>query len=744
MKRFRHRALVGCVVPLLVASLLGCASAPVKQSWVVDYKYVDFDPFPGMNVQGRDVALTQKDINGRVVWNLWSGDNAGFWNWLSQYGFGTGDLLKMVESPRNKRFQTYGIVNQPGYAQPTEPDEYGLYLDVPKEPGSKYDIDKRLDLPTYGRSSGVMGLRLFKNPKFNPAKWDAKRYRDDPNYYTDPKLERPYRVGMACSFCHIGPDPTNPPADPNEPDFANLSDYVGQHYLKVWEVFGHELGPDNFVKQLLLSNPAGTLDTSFISTDYLNNPGTMNAVYNLPPPGRVAVAVPEQLAGGAADLRNLEYVPGSRDRVITPRVLKEGADSVGLHAALSRVYLNIGEYWEQWTRHFRPLVGIKKQTPIRVKDAQKLSPAWNWSEQAAPDLAGYLVKYAVGHKLSAAPGGAKYLTADAAQLDRGKIVFAQNCARCHSSKRPPAGVAANSPEGRAWFEKEVMKSDFLDGNFLASEERVPITEVRTNATRASATNGLRGHVWDNFSSETYKTLPAVGAIDVWDPISKTDHKWTVPSPGRGYYRPASLVSVWSGAPLLHNNAIGKHVHGVSVDERMEAFNDAIGKLLWPEKRAGAEGNKDGADGQSTSLWRTSEESWLKLPESYIDSHALRRLLKKHLDVDPATGARTFAFGPIPKGTPVNLLANTNLELGGVHKAGDLARLLIESVQVMKSIKREGLTGDAATERWLKSDVVRKLYGLNSCPDFIEDRGHLFGADLPDADKRALIEFVKTF
>ena len=744
MQRFRHRALVGFLVPLLVASLAACVSVPVRQSWVVDYEYVDFDPFPGMNVQGRDVTLTQQEINGRVIWNLWSGDNAGFWNWLAKYGFGTADLLKMIASPRNQRFQTYGIVNQPGFMQPAHSDEYGLYLDVPREEGSKYDIDDRLDLATYGRSSGVMGLRLFENPNFDPAKWDPDRYWNDQNYYTNPRLERPYRVGVACSFCHLGPDPVNPPADPNEPDFANLSDYVGQHYMKVWEIFGHEMGPDNFIKQILMTNPAGTLDTSFISTDYLNNPGTMNGIYNLAPPGRIAVAVPERISGGAADLRNLEYVPGPRDMVVTPRVLKEGADSVGLHGALSRVYLNIGEYWEQWTRHFRPLVGIKKQTPIRVKDAQRRSPAWNWSEEASPDLAAYLVRFAQGHKLANAPGGDKYLTTDQAQLARGKIVFAQTCARCHSSKRPPQGVDANSPEGRAWFERAVMEDDFLDGNFLASEERIPITEVRTNATRAVATNGLEGRIWDNFSSETYKNLPAVGAIDVWDPIRRADSKWTVPSPGRGYYRPASLVSVWSSAPLLHNNALGKHVHGVSVDERMEAFDDAIAKLLWPERRAGVAGNTDGADGQSTSLWRTTQESWLKLPESYIDSRALRRLLRKHLETDPATGARYFAFGPIPKGTPVNLLANTNAELGGVRKARDLARLLIDAVKVMKEIKREGLTGDVATTRWLESKVVEELYALNSCPDFLEDRGHYFGTDLPDADKRALIEYVKTF
>src|SRR5688572_11596501 len=147
MKRFRHRAVVGFFVPILIASLAGCASQQVKQTWVADYKYVDFDPFPGMNVQGRPIPLTQSDINGRVIWNLWSGDNAGFWNWLAKYGFGTGDLLKMIASPRNQRFQTYGIFNQPGFMQPSQPNEYGLHIDVPREPGSKYDIDKRLDIP---------------------------------------------------------------------------------------------------------------------------------------------------------------------------------------------------------------------------------------------------------------------------------------------------------------------------------------------------------------------------------------------------------------------------------------------------------------------------------------------------------------------------------------------------------------------------------------------------------------------
>jgi len=37
-----------------------------------------------------------------------------------------------------------------------------------------------------------------------------------------------------------------------------------------------------------------------------------------------------------------------------------------------------------------------------------------------------------------------------------------------------------------------------------------------------------------------------------------------------------------------------------------------------------------------------------------------------------------------------------------------------------------------------------LYALSKCPDYVVSRGHYFGARLPDDDKRALIEFVRTF
>ena len=50
-----------------------------------------------------------------------------------------------------------------------------------------------------------------------------------------------------------------------------------------------------------------------------------------------------------------------------------------------------------------------------------------------------------------------------------------------------------------------------------------------------------------------------------------------------------------------------------------------------------------------------------------------------------------------------------------------------------------------------ANLVDPLLELSKCPDFVVNRGHYFGTDrlkeepaLGDDDKRALIEFLKTF
>jgi hypothetical protein len=147
---------------------------------------------------------------------------------------------------------------------------------------------------------------------------------------------------------------------------------------------------------------------------------------------------------------------------------------------------------------------------------------------------------------------------------------------------------------------------------------------------------------------------------------------------------------------------------------MKAFNDAVQKLLWPEKRLG----KD-------SIWRTQNECALSLRKEFVPL-SLRAL---------ADDDGWVRIGPIPKGTPINLLANLE---------PDFKQLVVLKIKISKAlakIKALNLSPEASTAELVK--LVPELLAANKCPDFIEDKGHYFGDTLPDEDKLALIEFLKT-
>ena len=55
------------------------------------------------------------------------------------------------------------------------------------------------------------------------------------------------------------------------------------------------------------------------------------------------------------------------------------------------------------------------------------------------------------------------------------------------------------------------------------------------------------------------------------------------------------------------------------------------------------------------------------------------------------------------------------------------------------VRRSGLLNLISDE-----GVFKRMLRNNKAPDFVLDEGHLFGADMPDADKWALIEYLKTF
>ena len=90
----------------------------------------------------------------------------------------------------------------------------------------------------------------------------------------------------------------------------------------------------------------------------------------------------------------------------------------------------------------------------------------------------------------------------------------------------------------------------------------------------------------------------------------------------------------------------------------------------------------------------------------------------------------------PKDTPVNLIANLEPDFG------QLVVLQAKIAKALLKIHTMNLSSKQATAELIKS--VPELIAANKCPDFVEDKGHYFGTDLPEDDKRALIEYLKTF
>src|SRR5262249_10833127 len=241
---------------------------------------------------------------------------------------------------------------------------------------------------------------------------------DDKEYHQSKDLVRPYRVGMSCAFCHVSHHPLHPAEDANEPRWANLSSSIGQPWLKSGQVFGPSLRSDHFVFQLLEQTPPGTLDTSLIASDNNNNPNTMNPIWQVAE--RLRVSVPEQIGEAT---RALPDSIDERGRRRTPHVLADGADSIGIKGALARVYINIGEFHQEWIRHHNLLVGMRKQTPIPLAAARERSVYWQSSEHRVENLAKFFAKAATRMPLEDAPRGSEHLSHDSSVIERGKRVF---------------------------------------------------------------------------------------------------------------------------------------------------------------------------------------------------------------------------------------------------------------------------------------------------------------------------------
>jgi cytochrome c5 len=563
-----------------------------------------------------------------------------------------------------------------------------------------------LDPAIYGYPSGIFGLRLMLNPDFFAktaaaemarSYWKKQVETTNGRYYTektinaDPNLVRPFRVTMSCGFCHVAQHPLNPPARDDEPEWENLSSIIGAQYWDPQAANANLQKRPGFLHHFLKSQAPGTIDTSLVSTDHINNTNVINPIFDVPARLARAMAKPaEEQSRENLQLPSLEdpetsqNPDGPNKLRHFPMVLGPGEDSVGVFGALERVPHNVGVFPEMWFTTGNLVLGYTPQRPFRLDVGRANSVYWNVNvKYRVPYMAkffevghrGIVAKSTAGMKLKDAGrrdadgnplakplAGQVAFAADTDELRaKGRQVFLDNCAICHSSKLPkgydlhfqrespaaPAGwEAAPAPpaghellyqlpmEYRHWndfrtspamadFRKRIalvagdapqpgQDDPFLKDNFLSNELRIPITLVGTYAGRALATNAMRGNVWDNYSSETFKKLSSVGKIRYFNPYAteasavqldpygtNADFDDGRKEGGPGYFRPATLISIWASAPFLHNNALGIYTQDPSVEGRMLAFDDAVRKLLWNKERTGYS-RKERASGKETT------------------------------------------------------------------------------------------------------------------------------------------------
>jgi hypothetical protein len=447
----------------------------------------------------------------------------------------------------------------------------------------------------------------------------------------------------------------------------------------------------------------GTSDTSRISQDFIDNPSAINAIFYIV---SHRPTYPEVMNDGSVKA--------------VPHVLKDGADSIGPAEAALRVYVNIGSCPDTRMGLEDTFAGLRRrQAPLDFARAVAECEDLRLTAARMPSVAAFLDSLRP-YRLEDAPGGDRYLAKDPATLTLGKRVFAERCARCHSSKLPEEvtrdGLDKHAAAARPAWVRLVMRDDFLRDNFLSDDQRYPIVApdprmaIGTNAARALATNAATGHIWQNLSSRTYKALPSPGVLSFYNPFDPPSPiRFEVPAGGRGYYRTPSLIDIWATAPFLHNNALGLYNQDPSVAGRLAAFQDAAEKLLWPEKRLGP-----------GSIKVTPRDTRLHV-----------RLGPKSLDVR------------VPAGTPIDLLASIDLQrvMESEEVLDQLGRLLRDPgrlVRLVRALDNRGRRDDELAR------FVPDLLRYNLAPDLVEDEGHTQVGSLSDPEKRALIEYMKTF
>jgi hypothetical protein len=786
-------------------------------------------------------GLNQSECVGRLIWYKATAGNDRFHTYTFQQRIGVlVDWFRVLRGDqRDDRFYAWGIINDPACCKPGDSDcpaksleeTYGFdwcpgddvllkyvgkpgYVDpacalkdAPLDSTDPHSKDGKLDQRhspcdlKFGTSTGALGIRKFPNPRFNLAQWKKVNadnlaawngYSRSMNGVTgipsdarvsklaDASVEPPFLVGTACGSCHIAFDPLNPPEDPAHPQWENIKGLVGNQYTRMSELLGSGMARTSLEWQMFAHARPGVTDTSAISHDQINNPGTINAIINLAqrPQFKGEVITKWRKADACGKDTNEDtcwcepgrdskcWLKSQRDDDTTlgkpgvHHILKGGEDSIGALEAIQRVYFNIGSCSEQcWVNHLTDLRQVDPeqrgfgQTPFNIGQCRRDCPNFRAIEDRLPDLlAFFLSAEADATDLHAAKGKTQQQLADELSkefgdgaLVRGKLVFADNCARCHSSVPENEGGAFKNRDFHAVDDAHPRK---IRKDFLGNDQSTLVSEVKTFRCRALHSNHMAGHLYHEYGSETLRQRAMDPNLPEQDAFK---------GGGRGYYRNVSLVNAWAHAPFMHNNAIGPEICGKPSNKD----NDFVRARYFDDK------GQPAADPPGCMRYDPSVAGRFELYKRSMAEllNPKQRQPKKTLtdyDVIVDIGLRYWdgkeekpMFGMpgqivIPKGAHAGFLN------GLLHKqfVGDLFLAKRHPDQLAAAGKKEVAGELAAIADSLlanpakfvdvfkdKREFIQKNY--ETCMEEVENSGHPFGEDLPDADKKALTAFLAT-
>ena len=769
-----------------------------------------------------DAKLSPSERAGREIWFFATAFNDRFYTYSYPQRLGGAiDWYRILGAPNKPDlFQGWGAIPDPDCCTPGSPncpaksleETYGFqycpgddallrsvgksdyrdpacdFKDAPFDTSTPHGrVDQRQDPCDlrFGTSTGALGLRKFPNPNFDPEKWrrlngslaswDAYRNfmagedgsgDSRTNRLFDGSVEPPFRIGMSCGACHISYSALKPPADPNNPKWENIDGLVGNQFSRVSQLLASGMSQHLLEWQLIARARPGVVDTSALPMDTVSNPGTMNSVVNFARRPTYDQRIlkwrkTSQCPGGPQATCWCEpQKPGKcwerSERIeAVQNILKGGEDNIGAAEAIQRVYFNIGSCAEQcWLNHVPDLRAIDPsqrnygQTPLDIGQCRRDCASFRAIEDRLQNVIDFFLSARPQDLHVARNVSPQELNA---QLDQefgqdavtlGRDVFARTCAGCHSSQSPPFD--------KANFHATDPKDPTLRLDFLSNEQPVLATRVGTYAGRALHSNHMPSRVWAEYAAITLRERPV-------DPALREIMKGS----GRGYYRPPTLLSLWTQAPFMHNNAIGPEVCGKPSRREVDFYSSPYVD----------QNDRPLANPPPCVPFDPSVEGRYKLYKDSMQDllNPSRRLRKVTVTDDDIVidVAPDFKLGGVeggfvivlPKGRPavlINSLRYKDMLQDIVLLRRDPARLEAKYKDILTAGQFRELREKLA-DLDLEIGRSRGRFTIDiSQPqrEFIqayysnvlgrvENAGHRFGENLSDAEKRALIAFLAT-